>query len=356
MSQRNLRWQISVLGLLAFFLAVDGSAKTAEDWYREGVELSLDGSRNKALHAFLEAIAIKPQWAEAHHALGVQYFKMDSGLQGITHLRKAARYYRNRPNSQAKKNLAIVEKNLQLAYTRLKVDPGDFDTIEFDPGFTTETLWQTSGIGFFIGDQGHLLTTYSNLEDAQKIRVRFTDGKHHSAKLIKSFVVYDVAILQLENSSAVPQNGLTFGNSLPLRKRDSVYWVDLKTDEARMIRGPVLEVNALEDNTKMFHLGISLGPGRSGGPVLNEMGEVIGMAFSRSDIETNFVQALDVPKETSFALKSSYLQTIASPIIKLDPSGPGSQNQNEGNRTSTPKFHLQAVAKNVVSIETSQTP
>ena len=358
MNKKNIQWRIPVLGLLAIFLTVDSFANSAEDWYREGVELSLDGAQDPAVHAFLKAINIKPEWAEAHHALGVQYFKIDAGLQGITHLRKAARFYRKRSDSQARKNLVIVENNLEKAYARLNVDPDDFDTIELDPGFTTETLWQTAGIGFLIGGQGFLLTPYHNLEDAQKIRVRFLDGKQSPAKLIKSFLVYDVAILRLEDPSAVPQTHLSFGNALHLREGDSVYLIDLEPEGARMVQGTILAVNALGGNTKVFHVGLPLQHGHSGGPLLNPLGEVVGMAFSQQDIETNFAQALDVAEDTSFALKSSYIQIITSHLIKSKKANPGPEPRNPAGETQSqgPKFQLNAVVENVVSIEISQMP
>ena len=40
MNKGNIQLRILVLGLFALFLTVDGFAKSAEDWYREGVELS----------------------------------------------------------------------------------------------------------------------------------------------------------------------------------------------------------------------------------------------------------------------------------------------------------------------------
>ncbi len=353
----NVRWQIPIWGLLALLLTVDGFAKSADEWYREGVELSFDGAPDRAVHAFLQALGIKPEWAEAHHALGVQYFNIDSGLQGITHLRKAARYYRKRLDFQARKNLAIVENNLDKAYVRLNVAPKDFDAIELDPGFTADTQWQAVGIGFLIGNQGFLLTPNHNLADAKNIRVRFNDGKQSPAKLVKSFVVYDVAILQLEDAAAVPQTQLSFGNAFHLRNGDPVYLIDLETEGARMVQGPILEVNALENNTNLFHVGLPLKTGHSGGPLLNPLGKVVGMAFSQQDIETNFARAKDVPKDTSFALKSSYLQTIASHIIKLEKVNPGPGPHLSGGTPSlATKFNLRAVADNVVSIETSRTP
>ncbi len=357
MGLQNIRWLIPVLGLCALLLTVDGFAKNAEEWYREGVELSLDGSQGRAARAFRQAISIKPKWAEAHHALGVQYIKMSSGPQGITHLRKAARYYRKRSDLQARKNLAIVEKNLEKAYRRLNVDPADFDAIELDLGYAAETRWQSAGIGFLIGGKGFLLTPNRNLADAQNIKVRFANGGQSFAKLVKSFVVYNIAILRLENAVAVPKRQLSFGDDLQLREGNPVYLIDLEPDGARIVQGPILSVNALEWTAKLFHVGIPLKPSQSGGPLLNRMGEVVGMAFSQQDIENNFARVLDVPKDTSFALKSSYMQTIASHIIKSKQAdGSGQRSHPETTQSLPPKFLLNAVADNVVSIETSRTP
>ncbi len=125
-----------------------------------------------------------------------------------------------------------------------------------------------------------------------------------------------------------------------------------------MVQGPILAVNALGGNTRVFHVGLPLQPGHSGGPLLNSFGEVVGMAFSQQDIETNFALALDVPEGTSFALKSSYMQSITSDLIKSKQatSGPGPRNPAGEIQSQVPNFHLNAVAGNVVSIETSRTP
>ena len=358
MNKGNIRWRILVIVLLALFLGVDGFAKSAEDWYREGVELSLDDAQERAVQAFHQALSIKPEQAEFHHALGVQYFKINSGLQGITHLRKAARLYQKRSDPLARKNLVIVKNNLEKAYARLNVDPDDFDTIELDPGFTSETQWQSAGTGFLIGGQGFLLTPHHILEGASNIRVRFSDGKHSPATIVKSFVIFDLAILRLEDATVVPQTQLSFGNAHHLKEGDSVFWIDQKPEGTRMVQGPVLTVNALGGNTKVFYVGLPLQPGQSGGPLLNALGEVVGMVFSQQDIKINFALALDVPQDTSFALKSSYIQSIASDLIKSKQAKPGPEPRIpfEESKVQDPKFHLNTVAVNVVLIETSQTP
>ena len=71
-------WGALLLGLL---VAANSSAKTAEDWYREGFELSLEGRQERAAQSYLQALTLKPDWAEAHHALAVLYFRSGQGPQ-----------------------------------------------------------------------------------------------------------------------------------------------------------------------------------------------------------------------------------------------------------------------------------
>ena len=216
----------------------------------------------------------------------------------------------------------------------------------------------TAGTGFLVGGQGFLLTPFHALENAQNIRVRFTDGKQIPAKLVKSFIIFDVAILKLKDTTAVPQTQLSFGNAHHLSEGDTVYLIGLEPGGTRMVQGPILATKALGGNTRVFHVGLHLESGNSGGPLLNSLGEVVGMAFSQKDIEANFALALDVPKDTSFGLKSSYMQTIASQLIKSKQTdlGPGPRNSLRETPSLAPKFNLNLVSKNVVSIETSRTP
>lgn len=103
-------------------------AQSAEEWYRQAFD-KVDNEPQEAIRAYIRALELKPQWAEAHHALAVLYFQTDDGVRAIDQLRKAELYYRQRTDVQAARNLVIVRNNLKRAYQKLQLDPQDFDPL-----------------------------------------------------------------------------------------------------------------------------------------------------------------------------------------------------------------------------------
>ena len=57
--------------------------------YKQGFSLSIEGKTQSAIQAYLKALKIKPESAEAHHSLGVLYFEVGSGAKAIDHFKKA---------------------------------------------------------------------------------------------------------------------------------------------------------------------------------------------------------------------------------------------------------------------------
>lgn len=288
-----------------------GPAQSAEESYRQGFEHSLQGRTGQAIQAYRNALDLRPDWAEAHHALGTLLFRSGEGPQAIAQFRMAERFYASRKDAQAVTNLGIVRRNLKQAYLELGLDPEDFEQIESIPVLPAAPQWRISGVGFLAGSPGTVLSSYHAVKDARKIRVRLADQSMRPARLVRSFIIYDVAVLELQPSELLSHKPLTLGDSLQLKQGDPVFALsgasgNFSSDVFK--EGKLLALNALESNQTIFHVGLSAAPAESGGPLFNKKGEVVGMLFARKDIQNIFRRMKPVPENTSFAIKSSYLQ------------------------------------------------
>ncbi|MBI5427571.1 MAG: trypsin-like peptidase domain-containing protein [Nitrospinae bacterium] len=336
--------------ILALVMPGISRAQSAGEWYQQAFEFSLKGDADKAIEAYRRAIELQPDWAEAHHGLATLYFEAKSGVQAIAHLRKAEALYGRRADDKAKKNLAIARKNLDKAYRLLNLGPEDFDALTPSP---PEIQWQATGTGFLIGPAGYLLTSLHAVKDADRIRVRFPRDKVVSAEIVRSFVVYDAALLKLKDASAVPPRVLSFGDSSRLRPGDPVYAVDPARSGTPPYRGSLQTVNAVEDNDSIFAIVLPWERDPGGAPVFNESGEVVGMAFSKAFMEKNF-SALEAEKAgTDFALKASYLAGVLPEISGPDRKTrkPGEEPRPADPAKNTGTF-LEDAWQNLVSIET----
>ncbi len=311
-------WGIGLLLLPAL-----AGAQSAEDWYRQGFEHSLQENSGAAIQAYRNALDRRPDWAEAHHALATLLFRSGQGPQAIAQFRMAEREYARRQDAQAVTNLGIVHRNLKQAYRELGLDPQDFEQIESIPGLPAAPPWRISGTGFLAGAHGTVLTSNHAVKDAHQIRIRLADGSTHPARLNRSFNVYDVAVLEMQPSGPLSLKRLSLGDSSLVKEGEPVYVLkDLQSADSR--KGNLLAVNALESNKIIFHVGSPAGPKDSGGPVFNHQGEVVGLLLTRKDIQNLFRRMKPVPENTSFAIKSDYLrQTLkrVSRSAETSPSG-----------------------------------
>ncbi len=349
---RTAIWAGMLLGLL---VAANGSAKTAEDWYREAFEFSLEGRQERAVQSYLQALALKSDWAEAHHALAVLYFRSGQGPQSIDHFRKAENFYRKRTDPQGKRNLGIVQKNLARAYSDLNLDPKDFDRMEMSLVPGDEREWLRSGLGFLVGRGGYLLGPDQGLQDATDIRVRFADDTRVPATLIRSFNVYGIAVLKMKTPPAPSKSGLLLGDFSQLARGDPLYSLDLSQRAPPAFdEGALLRLSPLENDEQIFQVDLFVDEDEIGGPLFNRRGEVVGMMFSQNHIKKNFARLKDFPGRTGFGVKSSYLGDILSSLPGSVEWAKKPDNPGERPLSGLPLKFSRKVRKNLVTIEILQ--
>ena len=144
------------------------------------------------------------------------------------------------------------------------------------------------GSGFIISKEGYILTNTHVVGDADKITVRFADGREFPAKRIGADSKTEVALIKIESEGEFPvlaigkpsdlQIGewvIAIGNPFGLKETLTVGVVSAK---GRTNIG-------IADYEDFIQTDAAINPGNSGGPLLNIDGEVIGIntaIFSRS--------------------------------------------------------------------------
>jgi S1-C subfamily serine protease len=142
---------------------------------------------------------------------------------------------------------------------------------------------QGSGSGSVIDNQGHILTNFHVVEDAQKLTVSFGGDKAYPAKVVGTDPDTDLAVIQIDS----PPAGLTvvpFGDSGALTVGQKVlaignpFGLD-RTLTTGIISGLQRPIRAR--NNRLIEGAIqtdaSINPGNSGGPLLDKFGRMIGI-------------------------------------------------------------------------------
>ena len=147
-----------------------------------------------------------------------------------------------------------------------------------------------SGTGFFITEDGYILTNHHVVSGASSVSVTLYNGESYDAKVIGSDEDYDIAVIKIDVTGATP---VVLGDSSKLAIGESVAAVGNPLGELTfsMSEGIVSCVNRAinVDGTpfNMIQVDCSINPGNSGGPLFNSYGEVIGIVSAKYSSYSN---------------------------------------------------------------------
>ncbi len=185
-------------------------------------------------------------------------------------------------------------------------------TVEFD-FFYGEVPQQGQGSGFLIDRDGHILTNYHVVENAQQVEVTLSNRNKYKAQVIGLDRSHDLAIIQIAAPGLVPA---TLGDSKSLIVGQKVYAIGNPFGLAgtmtrgiissiRPVRGPV--GNYVDE---AIQTDAAINPGNSGGPLLNSHGEVIG-------INTFILSPVGQSSGIGFAIPINAAKAVLNDLITL---------------------------------------
>ncbi|MGE8611792.1 MAG: DegQ family serine endoprotease [Achromobacter veterisilvae] len=132
------------------------------------------------------------------------------------------------------------------------------------------------GSGFFISEDGYILTNNHVVVDATDIYVTLTDGREFKAKVIGTDERTDVALIKIEAKDMTP---LVIGDPKKLKKGQWVLAIGSPFGLDSTVTSGI--VSAIGRDTGEYlpfiQTDVAVNPGNSGGPLINLDGEVVGI-------------------------------------------------------------------------------
>ncbi len=140
------------------------------------------------------------------------------------------------------------------------------------------------GSGFFISQDGFLLTNHHVIDGADEIYVTLTDKREFKARLIGSDRRTDVAVVKIEGTGFP---ALKFGDANRLRVGEWVVAIGSPFGLENTVTAGIVSAKGRDTGEFLpfIQTDVAVNPGNSGGPLLNMNGEVVGinsMIYSRS--------------------------------------------------------------------------
>ena len=181
---------------------------------------------------------------------------------------------------------------------------------------TSQTASGTSaGTGVIVSDAGYLVTNYHVVRRAQSIDVKLTDERELTASVVGEDPVSDLAVLYIAADGLTPAQ---FGDSDTLRVGDSV--VAIGDPLGVELRGTMTDgiVSAISRDVQvdgrtmnLIQTNAALNSGNSGGPLINSMGQVVGINTMKigAFADSSGVEGL------GFAIPSATVQEIVNQLL-----------------------------------------
>jgi len=175
------------------------------------------------------------------------------------------------------------KENIQI-YKLLNQGVVNITSVTYGYNYFLEPVPQEgTGSGSILDQQGHILTNYHVVKDAEKLYITLADGTEHKGTVVGIDPENDLAIIKFDprgkhltpiplGTSAdllVGQKVLAIGNPFGLERTLTTGIVSglgrpIKLSSSYMVR-------------EMIQTDASINPGNSGGPLLNSKGQMIGI-------------------------------------------------------------------------------
>ena len=82
----------------------------------------------------------------------------------------------------------------------------------------------------------------------------------------------------------------------------------------KLTEGNINALTGYQDDIRLYQISAPVQPGNSGGALLNENGDVVGIIVSILKAETAFKVTGSLPQNVNYALKGNYAQTLIDTV------------------------------------------
>ena len=174
---------------------------------------------------------------------------------------------------------------------------------------------KSSATGFAISENGLIVTAYHVIKDAKVIKVYLSKDSSISAMILHSDPMNDLAVLKTESSTP---NFLQIAPMRTVKMGDKVFTIGFPVSsvlgqEAKYTEGVVSSISGIKDASSYLQITVPVQPGNSGGALVNERGEVVGVITSSAAILPFIEESGTLPQNVNWAVKADYLR----PLIEL---------------------------------------
>ena len=180
----------------------------------------------------------------------------------------------------------------------------------FGGGPRQEPERRGTGSGFIISADGLILTNHHVVDGADEIKVRLTDNREFTGKVLGSDAKTDIADVKID-AKDLPY--LTMGNSDELKVGEWVAAIGSPFGLDNTVTSGIVSAKSRklpsDQYVPFIQTDVAVNPGNSGGPLFNMKGEVVGINSQIFSTSGGFMGL-------SFAIPSNLAMQIKDQLVK----------------------------------------
>lgn len=174
-----------------------------------------------------------------------------------------------------------------------------------------------TGTGFLITKNGYLVTNYHVVKDSDKVRVQTASGLLN-AVVIRTDAASDLALLKVLGTF----DALPVVSSRNSRLGSTVATVGfpnigLQGFEPKLSKGDISSLAGIQDDVKQFQISVPIQHGNSGGALVDERGNVVGVVCAQLSQKAALETTGTLAQNVNYAIKSSYLLSFLEAVPEV---------------------------------------
>ena len=200
----------------------------------------------------------------------------------------------------------------------------------------------SSGTGFAVSSSGHVITNYHVIQGCQTVKIHYK-GKSIRASLVTFDPKNDLALLK---GDFRPSTVLSLSNGTPELLQD-IYVAGYPfgrriSTGVKVTKGIISSLTGIGNNFSQMQIDAAIQPGNSGGPILDDKGNVVGVAVAKLDYRNILKNFGVIPEDTNFGIKTNVVRNIleSSGVSLSNASGSSISKSKLGKMISDGTYYL----------------
>ncbi len=180
-----------------------------------------------------------------------------------------------------------------------------------------QTGSESTGTGFFITEDGYLVTNEHLAGKGVQVRLVTKTG-YLSARVVKTDVANDLALLKAEGKftplPVVSSRTVKMGSTVATVGFPNV---SLQGFALKPAKGDIAALSGAQDDPRYFQISVPVQPGNSGGALVDERGNVVGVVAAKLNVAAAVATSGALPENVNYAVKSSLLLSFLESVPEV---------------------------------------